>query len=95
MSQDLKGQFQKDMEQEKKRAAGEPAQLAKEKARREADSAREQKIQREHLENEAKRARKHAAEEPRRLAKEKERREADLAKEQTIAKEQDARRRKT
>jgi fused signal recognition particle receptor len=94
MTQDLKGQFRKDAEQEKKHTDGEPARLIKEQARREADSAREERIQKEHRAKEAKRAEKQAAEEPARLAKEKARKDADLAKEQAVAKDLEDRKRK-
>jgi hypothetical protein len=74
-----------------KRATDEIEQSAKDQARRKANLAREQGIEKDLEARKTKESEKRAAEEPARLAKDQARRKADLAREQAIVEDQDAR----
>ena len=91
---DQKNQAGKETKREEKRIEEEPAQLAREQARRQTDLVREQAIQKEQAGKEARREEKRIEEEPAQLAREQARRQTDLAREQAIAEDQEAIRRK-
>jgi fused signal recognition particle receptor len=74
-----------------KRATDEIEQSAKDQARRKANLAREQRIEKDLEARKTKESEKRAAEEPGRLAKDQARRRANLAREQAIVENQDAR----
>lgn len=84
-------QSPKEAKRAEKRAAQETRRLAKDEAKKKADSAREQAIEKSSQAKEIKRAEERVAEEIEQLTKDKARKEAYLAREQAIAEAQEKR----
>ncbi len=88
---DQEEQSLKEAKRKEKRATEENEQLARDQARRKANLAREQTIEKDLKERKTKQAEKRAAEEPERLAKDQAKRKANLARERKITEGQEAR----
>jgi len=88
---DQEEQLLKETKRAEKRAAEDIEQLARDQARRKANLAREQAIEKDQKERETKRAEKRAAEDIKQLAKDQARKKANLAREQAIVEAQEAR----
>jgi fused signal recognition particle receptor len=88
---DQEEQSLKEAKRAERRTTEEIEQSARDRARREANLAREQVIEEDQKKREAKRAEKRTAEEIEQSARDQARREANLAREQAIEEDQEAR----